>query len=80
MKLGRLSERRFRRAAEVDEENATIAKRVFEVYATDNHFLMELRQIMRAETGKTFQKGYLHKLLKNQTLPELRESCGGRND
>jgi site-specific DNA recombinase len=50
---------------EIDQENAPIAKRVFEIYATGNHSLMELRRIIRAEPGKAFQKGYLHKLLKN---------------
>jgi DNA invertase Pin-like site-specific DNA recombinase len=50
---------------EVEEENAAIAKRVFQLYATGNHSLVELRKIIRTETGRTFQKGYLHKLLKN---------------
>jgi site-specific DNA recombinase len=50
---------------EIDPEKASIAKRVFELYATGRHSLAELRKIIRIETGKTFQKGYLHKLLKN---------------
>jgi site-specific DNA recombinase len=50
---------------EIDADNAAIAKRVFELYATGKHSLEELRKIIRTETGKTFQKGYLHKLLKN---------------
>src|SRR5438045_2115878 len=51
---------------EVDSENAAIAKRIFELYATGSYSLAALRMTIRAETGKTFQKGYLHKLLKNR--------------
>ena len=50
---------------EIDAEKASIAKRVFELYATGRYSLAELRKIIRTETGKMFQKGYLHKLLKN---------------
>jgi site-specific DNA recombinase len=50
---------------EVDEPNAAIARRIFEIYATGENSLSELRKIIRAETGRTFQKGYLHKLLRN---------------
>ncbi len=50
---------------EIDPEKAALAKRVFELYAIGNYSLAELRKAIRTETGKTFQKGYLHKLLKN---------------
>ena len=49
----------------VDPDKAAIAKRIFELYATGKYSLAELRVAIRAETGKAFQKGYLHKLLKN---------------
>jgi DNA invertase Pin-like site-specific DNA recombinase len=63
---------------EIDEPNAAIAKRVFEIYATGNHSLAELRRIIRTETGKTFQKGYLHKLLKNPFYSGFFEWMGER--
>ncbi len=50
---------------EIDGENAIIAKRVFELYASGQHSLASLRKAIKAETGRAFQKGYLHKLLKN---------------
>ncbi len=50
---------------EIDSENAVIAKRIFELYASGNYSLAALRNTIRAEIGKAFQKGYLHKLLKN---------------
>jgi site-specific DNA recombinase len=50
---------------EIDPDNAAIAKRIFELYVSGKHSLDELRKTIRIETGKAFQKGYLHKLLKN---------------
>jgi site-specific DNA recombinase len=50
---------------QVEQDAAAIAKRVFELYASGQHSLAQLRHIIRTETGRTFQKGYLHKLLKN---------------
>src|SRR5712691_9804288 len=47
---------------EIDAQNAAIAKRVFELYATGNYSLAELRKAIRTETGKAYQKGYLHKI------------------
>jgi len=38
---------------------------LFELYATGSYSLAELRKAIRTETGKAYQKGYLHKLLKN---------------
>jgi site-specific DNA recombinase len=63
---------------EVDEPNAAIAKRIFDIYATGEHSLAELRKIVRSETGRTFQKGYLHKLLKNPFYSGFFEWMGER--
>ena len=51
---------------EIDQTNAAIAERVFELYASGRYSLAELRKVIRTETGRTFPKGYLHKLLRNQ--------------
>src|SRR5205823_4147107 len=50
---------------EIDPANAAILKRMYELYATGNYSLVELRKAILNETGKAFQKGYIHKLLKN---------------
>jgi site-specific DNA recombinase len=50
---------------EIDPPNVPIAKRIFELYATGKYSLASLRKVMQAEFGKKFQKGYLHKLLRN---------------
>jgi len=50
---------------EVHPENARIAKRMFELYATGEHSLADIRKLIRIECGKAFQKGYIHKLLRN---------------
>ena len=56
---------KLKHTIEVEQDTAAVAKRVFELYASGQHSLAQLRQIIRTETGRTFQKGYLHKLLKN---------------
>jgi site-specific DNA recombinase len=50
---------------EIDPPNVPIAKRIFELYATGKYSLASLRKVIQAEFGKKFQKGYLHKLLRN---------------
>ena len=50
---------------ELDPPNVPIAKRIFELYATGKYSLASLRKAIQAEFGKKFQKGYLHKLLRN---------------
>jgi site-specific DNA recombinase len=50
---------------EIDPQNAPLAKRIFELYATGQHSLASLRKAIQTEFGKTLQKGYLHKLLRN---------------
>jgi site-specific DNA recombinase len=50
---------------EFDPQNVPIAKRIFELYATGKHSLASLRKAIQTEFGRTLQKGYLHKLLRN---------------
>jgi site-specific DNA recombinase len=50
---------------EIDPPNVPVAKRIFELYATGTYSLASLRKAIQAEFGKKFQKGYLHKLLRN---------------
>src|SRR2546430_14906530 len=50
---------------EIDPQNIAIAKRIFELYATEKYSLAALRKAIQAEFGKKLQKGYLHKLLRN---------------
>ncbi len=53
------------RTIEVHPENAALATRIFELYATGQYSLLELRAALRKESGKTFVKSYLHTMLKN---------------
>ena len=53
------------RTIEVHPENASTVVRIFELYATGQYSLLELRAAVRKETGKTFVKSYLHTMLKN---------------
>lgn len=50
---------------EVDPDNAPIAQRIFELYATDRHSLASLRKAIATEFGKVHSKWHLEKLLKN---------------
>jgi len=51
---------------EIDPGCALTAERIFELYGRGNHSLKTLRQVLQAETGKTYAKGYLHKILRNR--------------
>jgi site-specific DNA recombinase len=53
------------RTIELHPENASAAKRIFELYATGQYSLLELRTVVRKETGKTFVKSYLNTMLRN---------------
>ncbi len=53
------------RTIEVHPENASAAKCLFELYATGQYSLLELRAVVRTKSGKTFAKSYLHTMLKN---------------
>jgi hypothetical protein len=50
---------------EVDSAKAPLARRMFEMYATGNYSLSQLREAWFAEFGQRFAKGYLDRLLKN---------------
>src|SRR5216684_1239274 len=50
---------KLKHTIEVEGQGAGIAKRVFELYATGNYSLAQLRTTIRTETGKAYQKGYL---------------------
>jgi DNA invertase Pin-like site-specific DNA recombinase len=52
---------------ELHPENAEVAKRLFELYATGNYSLADLRQIIRTETGKRITKSHIHDgILRNE--------------
>jgi site-specific DNA recombinase len=53
------------RTIEFHCENAAVAKRIFELYATGQYSLCDLRTTLRNELGRTFVKSYLHTMLKN---------------
>ena len=53
------------RTIEVDPDNAHIAQRMFELYATGSYSLASLRELFKAEYGKVFSKWHLEKLIKN---------------
>jgi site-specific DNA recombinase len=56
---------RASRTIEIHPENASAAQRIFEIYATGQYSLLELRAAVRKETGKTFVKSYLNTMLRN---------------
>jgi site-specific DNA recombinase len=49
----------------VHNENAAIVKRIFEMYASGQYSLAQLRSVIRTETGKTFAKSHVHTVLTN---------------
>jgi site-specific DNA recombinase len=50
---------------EVDLANAPVAQRMFTLYASGQHSLLGVRRLLRAEFGRSFATGYLHRLLQN---------------
>jgi site-specific DNA recombinase len=50
---------------EVDPKKAPIARRMFDLYASGQHSLASVRNMLRVEFGCTLAKGYLERLLKN---------------
>ncbi len=50
---------------EVDPKKAPLAKSMFELYASGQHSLANVRNILKAEFGQLLAKGYLERLLKN---------------
>jgi site-specific DNA recombinase len=53
------------RTVEVHPENAQIIIRIFEMYASGQFSLSHLVKAVRAETGKTISRAYLHTILTN---------------
>ena len=53
------------RTIEIHPENAAIVKCIFELYACGQNSLLEVRRIIRQETGKTLSKAHLHSTLTN---------------
>jgi site-specific DNA recombinase len=53
------------RTIEIHPESAAMVKRIFELYASGQCSLAELRRILQAETGKTISKAHLHTTLTN---------------
>ena len=51
---------------EVHPENALIVRRMFELYATGNFSLSEVRRILRDEFSIRIPKSHLHRLLQNR--------------
>jgi site-specific DNA recombinase len=50
---------------ELNPETASVVQRIFELFAGGRISLAELRKRIKQETGRTYAKGYLHKILKN---------------
>lgn len=50
---------------EVDPEQAPVARRMFEAYASGQHSLASLQKTLRAEFGQNLARGYLARLLQN---------------
>jgi site-specific DNA recombinase len=53
------------RTIEIDPAKAPLARRMFELYATGNYSLSQLREALKAELAQRLAKGYLGRLLKN---------------
>src|SRR6266446_422228 len=53
------------RTIEVHTENAAIVKRIFEMYASGQYSLSQLKSVIRTETGKAFAKSHVHAVLTN---------------
>jgi site-specific DNA recombinase len=53
------------RTIEVDPTKASLARRMFELYATGSHSLLTLRKALLVEFGERLAKGYLARLLRN---------------
>jgi DNA invertase Pin-like site-specific DNA recombinase len=56
---------RAERNIKIHPEESPVVRRMFEVYAGAHTSLSEVRKLLRGEFGKTFSKGYLHRMLQN---------------
>jgi len=53
------------RTIEVHPENAALVHRIFELYASRQYSLSQLKKVVRAEGGKSISRAYLHTILTN---------------
>jgi hypothetical protein len=53
------------RTIEVHPENAAIVGRTFELYASGQYSLSQLKRTVRVEIGKSISRAYLHTILTN---------------
>jgi site-specific DNA recombinase len=56
---------RQNRTIEIHAANAQIVSKIFELYASGQYSLSELRKAVRSTTGKTISRAYLHTILTN---------------
>jgi len=57
---------RQRRDIEIHPETAEIVRAIFELYATGQYPLIQLRKEIRTRYGKTVNRSYLHQILNNR--------------
>jgi site-specific DNA recombinase len=67
---------RSTRTIEPDPIKAPIVRRIFELYASGNYSLTDLRRAIRTETGVTINRAYLHQILKSRFYLGYFEWCG----
>jgi site-specific DNA recombinase len=53
------------RTIEVHPENAPLVHRIFELYASGQYSLSQLKKAVQAENGKSISRAYLHTILTN---------------
>jgi len=56
---------RTERNIKIHPEESRFVKRAFEIYAGGHISLNDLRKVLKTEFGKTYVKGYLHRMLQN---------------
>jgi DNA invertase Pin-like site-specific DNA recombinase len=53
------------RTIDVHPENAAIVQKIFELYASGQYSLSQLKKTLRMETGKSISRAYLHTIITN---------------
>jgi site-specific DNA recombinase len=56
---------RANRTVEVHSENAAVVRRIFELYASGQYSLSQLKKAIQKENGKNISRAYLHTILTN---------------
>jgi site-specific DNA recombinase len=67
---------RATREIDIHPENSEIVKLMFETYSTGKYSLSELRKFVRTQTGKTLNRAYIHKILRNKFYVGIFEWAG----